>query len=509
MIDKEKYIKIKNEIESIAKEFVSEDEIKNLSKIIEDKLDSYKPTIMVYGTYNAGKSTLINALFGKEVAKTGDTPETKEVHEYNYKGFTIYDTPGLNANTTDDKVTQEQFEKTEIVLFVLSSKGAFEEEYVYNKIAKTIKAKKPIIIIINNKSGYEINSIETQKILQKISQNLSLVAKKENIDNIEDKVKICMVNALSAFKARVENKKILLKKSNILYLENLISEILDKSGKNEILNTLNSNLNNFLDNIIQKIDNNLDNNQLKETEELITFLIKLKDSSNIKLKNLATRKLLSIKDELFSMFLNGSSKEDINFLIENTIEKITEEIEKNVNNITNEIKIRINDYEANMEKIYIDSGINFSTQNISKSLDNESVIPDYLNEIVKENIEKALRSIKKTLSDLMRGKEKVWIEKTAVAILVLIEVCWNIYEANKEHQEKIKKEEEKIIQIKNSVEFIIKELQDNIFAVIDNITSNIFNETILNFQEVSKRLRGDKNKLIETKNKILEIKNKI
>ena len=28
--------------------------------------------------------------------KQGDAPETKDVHEYEYNGYTIYDTPGLN-----------------------------------------------------------------------------------------------------------------------------------------------------------------------------------------------------------------------------------------------------------------------------------------------------------------------------------------------------------------------------------------------------------------------------
>ena len=36
--------------------------------------------LVVVGEYNAGKSTLINALLGENVLETGDLPTTREVH---------------------------------------------------------------------------------------------------------------------------------------------------------------------------------------------------------------------------------------------------------------------------------------------------------------------------------------------------------------------------------------------------------------------------------------------
>ena len=37
-------------------------------------LQEQKPKVLVYGIYNAGKSTLVNVLCGKEVAEVGDRP---------------------------------------------------------------------------------------------------------------------------------------------------------------------------------------------------------------------------------------------------------------------------------------------------------------------------------------------------------------------------------------------------------------------------------------------------
>ena len=47
-----------------------------IRKMVAARKASAAATIMVYGVYNAGKSTLINALLGAEMAQVADTPET-------------------------------------------------------------------------------------------------------------------------------------------------------------------------------------------------------------------------------------------------------------------------------------------------------------------------------------------------------------------------------------------------------------------------------------------------
>ncbi len=131
---------------------------------------------MVYGTYNAGKSTLLNALFGQdEMAKTGDAPETFKVTEYKYNGYTLYDTPGINAPIEHELITEEHLKKSELILFVLSNDGSFEERFVYEKIANVVKMGKPILIVVNNKKGTKKNSKEELEELKKINENLRTI----------------------------------------------------------------------------------------------------------------------------------------------------------------------------------------------------------------------------------------------------------------------------------------------------------------------------------------------
>ena len=240
IINKEEYTDIKNKIIQYSKEHQDSLKVNQFRLHIEDKLNNFKPTIMVYGTYNSGKSTLINALFGKdELAKTGDAPETSTVSAYEYNGYTIYDTPGINAPQEHEMVTNEHLKKCELVLFVLSNDGSFEEKYIYEKISEIVALKKPILIVLNNKAGVERDSVEEIEQFSKVNFNLNKIGDENGIESIETKVNISMVNAKTALKAKLKNKQLLLATSNISQLENEIESMLNKSGNSEVINALN------------------------------------------------------------------------------------------------------------------------------------------------------------------------------------------------------------------------------------------------------------------------------
>lgn len=79
------------------------------------------PCIVCTGIYNAGKSTLLNALTGTEHFPTGDVPTTKTVAQAELDGAVYIDTPGLNAAEADDMETQAAYEVADFILFVSSA----------------------------------------------------------------------------------------------------------------------------------------------------------------------------------------------------------------------------------------------------------------------------------------------------------------------------------------------------------------------------------------------------
>src|SRR5947209_4178738 len=75
--------------------------------------DSGRPTVQVVraeqlrfalmGQFNAGKSTLVNALLGERVAQTGPVPTTRQVQIYEFRDFRILDLPGSDARVVEQQ----------------------------------------------------------------------------------------------------------------------------------------------------------------------------------------------------------------------------------------------------------------------------------------------------------------------------------------------------------------------------------------------------------------------
>ena len=110
-------------------------------------LDVGKPKVMVYGIYNSGKSTLINSLCREEVAETADRPMTAQIAEYDRGDYCLVDSPGVNAPIQHEIVTEDYVNKCHIILFVISSKGLFEDRANYEKLAKLIAKEIPFVIV--------------------------------------------------------------------------------------------------------------------------------------------------------------------------------------------------------------------------------------------------------------------------------------------------------------------------------------------------------------------------
>ena len=71
--------------------------IAKLEDIYASKLKDIKPQIMVYGIYNAGKSSIINELIKDDRAGVADRPMTDRVDYYEWNGYMLADTPGVGA----------------------------------------------------------------------------------------------------------------------------------------------------------------------------------------------------------------------------------------------------------------------------------------------------------------------------------------------------------------------------------------------------------------------------
>ncbi|WP_033786819.1 GTPase [Helicobacter pylori] len=120
----------------------------NMSKMLEFiKKEKPKMNILLMGATGVGKSSLINALFGEEIAKTGvGKPITQHLKKYidEKKGLILWDTKGIEAKDYHDTVQsvqkemEESFEKLDekeaidvAYLCVKETSGRVEERESY------------------------------------------------------------------------------------------------------------------------------------------------------------------------------------------------------------------------------------------------------------------------------------------------------------------------------------------------------------------------------------------
>ena len=192
----------------------------DIEKLYKEKIENTKPQIMFFGLYNAGKSSLLNELLRDDVAKVADVPTTDHVDYYNWRGYTIADTPGVGAPIEHEEVTNEAIRKADVVLFVMTNAGSFEKKENYVRMKDIVDAGKKIIIVINDKSNFLPQECyeEMMQVQQKIYDNMMVLG----INNVKERFTILFVNAKLAHKGRMANKHLLWEKSQIAELESYI-----------------------------------------------------------------------------------------------------------------------------------------------------------------------------------------------------------------------------------------------------------------------------------------------
>lgn len=228
--------------------------IQDVTDFVQKRSADATPAIMVFGIYNAGKSTLLNAMLGEERADMGDTPMTDKVDHYPWRGFTLLDTPGIDAPIEHEEVSRAQLERSDVVLFVLSNDGSFEERKIYEEMCNILSSKKPLIVIINNKSGQTETDDAYRYIYDAVARNLQEEAKKRGLSQFASEVPILLINAKTALKGRLENKGKLIEHSQLPMLMDIIEERLKQCGANEVAMTLRGRVNTLVESALKNLD---------------------------------------------------------------------------------------------------------------------------------------------------------------------------------------------------------------------------------------------------------------
>lgn len=213
--------------------------VANFERIFKARINDLNPKIMIYGIYNAGKSTLLNALVGDMKAEMNDVPTTVKVTPYQWNEYTIYDTPGINAPKKDEEVSKAQLEKSDVIIFVMDTEGAFNLGKNYRELVDIVNDKKRLLIVLNNKSGFDLQEDvdQIEKIKTNIYRDFAELYGSKDPKWLAERFQMIVVNAQDALTART-NRELseqdaadLLQASNIGALETaIVGEYAKASG---------------------------------------------------------------------------------------------------------------------------------------------------------------------------------------------------------------------------------------------------------------------------------------
>lgn len=258
-------------------------------------------TIMVYGVYNAGKSTLINALLGQELAAVADVPETARVQGYRWGDFEVLDTPGIDAPLEHEEITREQLIQSDVVIFVVNPLGVVEEEKTLDVLLELVLAGKMIFLVLNCKNRFD--PIDLERVKDELRQRIQL---KAGTQRVLDHIPIVEVNARTALKAKLENKQNLLNSSGFPKLESALAEFFGSVEQKAIVARVATELSCFIQETVDVLDEQQDQASIKRLDTFYAEIARREIDIHRGLKSLIEAKAAFIsKSTVNALHLNS------------------------------------------------------------------------------------------------------------------------------------------------------------------------------------------------------------
>jgi len=236
-------LSLKEQLAKIKTAFVQEyDEVEEL---VEKKIkEANKFNITLFGRTKVGKSTLMVILTngdGRSIGKGGQRT-TLNVRQYNWKGLTITDTPGIDAfnGKTDERMAFDAAKAADIIIFMISDgqPEATEAEW----LVRLKREDKPIVCLCNAKRTLNdeldldifldnpnevLDDKRVHEIIAQFNEFVKELLPNEHIDIYVTQLQARLLANIKKYSAKRDE---LIKASRFEFIENVIQKIVICNG---------------------------------------------------------------------------------------------------------------------------------------------------------------------------------------------------------------------------------------------------------------------------------------
>ncbi len=337
--------------------------------------------------------------------------------------------------------------------------------------------------------------------------NLSKIGDERGIESIESKVNICMVNAKVGLKGKIEDKSLLIKRSNIIQLENDINNLLAKSGSSEVENALNLFIQDYINDTISIIDTRIDNPEMKKVQQNITYLEQLKQRTNSELQNIIQESVIVVTNNLLELFLQ-KDQNAISAFMDKTIRDIQEILNKKIKTVSDEITSKVESFNKEFQALSLQNGNVDSALDTEPSSDTHS--DDSMNSQVKTAaLASAAVAINVVPPVILVGPIPIPVRLIAQMALTFFSMFSGSNESKTRAEAELEARRLQHLAAKNKTDEFGFDYKNKLLLSTEESLNNLFDPTIKNLMQIAQELQTDNDKLIQDKQLLQQISNKL
>lgn len=402
-----------------------------IQKQFDDKKNNLDITVMMYGVYNAGKSTLINALLGQEKAEMNDVPTTSVIQKFKWKNFIIYDTPGIDAPKDHEAITKEHLLSVDGVVFVVNPSGAIEEMDTLVKLVDLLAAHKRVFLVLNEK--HEQSTENFLYLKNSVRERIQSIASQRGLHDILKDIPILRINAKRALAGHLRQEPAFLEASGYIEFEAELNKFLLSISDQDVIKRLSSALQHFLLDCQTDIQSVNNDELLTHYQNLVQKIeIQYFESKRRLMNNIIQNQQNIYQKSKAAMLRDPNQSESvINSVYEQSTQQITNMIVEEAKYLSlcfqNEITemeylvIQSQAQRAALDPVIeLDDNETDTTEGSEKSLDLDAISLSYQSAakmIKPDHIIKGLQVVKDWVPSLMTGVGAKTMEKWAQTVV--------------------------------------------------------------------------------------------